>query len=86
MTDANNLTPEQKELLTETLKEIDASMSRIIGERDFIKTKKADFLDQVDIPKKVLNRLIKTYHLGNLDEEVNDQNMVAELYELAVSE
>lgn len=80
------MTPEQKELLTETLKEIDASLCRMEAERDLIKNKKTDFLEEVDIPKKVLNRLIKTYHLGNLDEEVSQQNQVAELYELAVKE
>ena len=62
-------TPEDKLKLLDALKEISASMTRVEAERDLIKTTKDDICDELQLNRKVLNKLARTYHKGNCREE-----------------
>jgi hypothetical protein len=74
-------TPEDKIKLLDALKEISASMSRIEAERDLIKNVKNDICDDLQLNRKVLNKLARTYHKGNYSEEVEMHKDFEELYE-----
>jgi hypothetical protein len=73
--------PEDKLKLLSALKEISASMSRVEAERDLIKTLKNDVCDLLDLNRKVLNKLARTYHKGNFSEEVEMHKDFEQLYE-----
>jgi uncharacterized FlgJ-related protein len=74
-------TPEDKLKLIAVLKDISASMSRIEAERDLLKTLKNDICDELELNRKVLNKLARTYHKGNYSEEVEMHKHFEELYE-----
>lgn len=74
-------TPEEKLKLLDALKEISASMTRVEAERDLIKTLKDDICDALELNRKVLNKLARTYHKGNYNEEVELHKDFESLYE-----
>lgn len=74
-------TPADKLKLLEALKEISASMSRVEAERDLMKNVKKDICDELQLNRKVLNKLARTYHKGNYSEEVELHKDFESLYE-----
>lgn len=73
--------PEDKLKLLEALKEISSSMTRVEAERDLIKNTKDDICDELQLNRKVLNKLARTYHKGNFNEEVELHKDFESLYE-----
>ena len=80
-----NLTPEQKNELHKAIREISDSMTRTEAERDLIKEIVKDQSDQLQIPKKVISKIAKTFHRQNLAHEVADHEEFVELYEKVTS-
>jgi hypothetical protein len=80
-----NLTPEQKKDLQKAVQEISDSMTRMEAERDLIKEIVKDQSDQLQIPKKVISKIAKTFHKQNLAQEVADHEEFVELYEKVTS-
>lgn len=80
-----NLTPEQKNELHKAIREISDSMTRTEAERDLIKEIVKDQSDQLQIPKKVISKIAKTFHRQNLAQEVADHEEFVELYEKVTS-
>jgi len=76
-----NLTPEQKNELHKAIREISDSMTRTEAERDLIKEIVKDQSDQLQIPKKIISKIAKTFHKQNLAQEVADHEDFVELYE-----
>ena len=74
--------PDDNLKLLDSLKEISASMSRIEAERDLLKTIKNDISDELELNRKVLNKLARTYHKGNFSEEQELHKHFEELYEI----
>jgi len=74
-------TPADKLKLLDALKEISSSMTRMEAERDLIKNVKKDVCDDLQLNRKVLNKLAKTYHKGNYNEEVELHKDFESLYE-----
>ena len=74
-------TPADKLKLIDGLKEISASMSRMEAERDLMKNVKKDLCDDLQLNRKVLNKLARTYHKGNYSEEVELHKDFESLYE-----
>lgn len=72
---------EDKIKLLDALKEISASMSRVEAERDLLKIVKNDICDELQLNRKVLNKLARTYHKGNYTEELEFQRDFEKLYE-----
>ncbi len=75
------LTPEQKKDLQGAIQEISNSMLRSEAERDLIKEIVKDQSDALQIPKKVISKIAKTFHKQNLAQEVADHEDFVELYE-----
>ncbi len=80
-----NITPEQKQDLQKAVQEISNSMTRMEAERDLIKEIVKDQSDQLQIPKKVISKIAKTFHKQNLAQEVADHEEFVELYEKVTS-
>jgi hypothetical protein len=75
------LTPEQKKDLQGAIQEISNSMLRSEAERDLIKEIVKEQSDTLQIPKKVISKIAKTFHKQNLAQEVADHEDFVELYE-----
>jgi intein-encoded DNA endonuclease-like protein len=75
------LTPEQKKTLQDAIGEISNSMIRTEAERDLIREIVKEQSDTLQIPKKVISKIAKTYHKQNLAQEVADHEDFVELYE-----
>jgi hypothetical protein len=76
-----NLTPEQKKDLQKAVHEISNSMTRMEAERDLIREIVKDQSQTLQIPKKIVSKIAKTYHKQNLAQEVADHEEFVELYE-----
>ena len=75
------LTPEQKKDLQNAIQEISNSMVRTEAERDLIREIVKEQSDTLQIPKKVISKIAKTFHKQNLAQEVADHEDFVELYE-----
>jgi hypothetical protein len=75
------LTPEQKKDLQGAIQEISNSMIRTEAERDLIREIVKEQSDTLQIPKKVISKIAKTYHKQNLAQEVAEHEDFVELYE-----
>ena len=77
----DKLTPEQKKELQGAIQEISNSMLRSEAERDLVKEIVKEQSDKLQIPKKVISKIAKTFHKQNLAQEVADHEDFVELYE-----
>lgn len=75
------LTDEQKKKLQGAIREISNSMTRTEAERDLIREIVKEQSAELQIPKKIINKIAKTYHKQNLTQEVADHEEFVELYE-----
>jgi hypothetical protein len=73
-----------REKLFKVVKECSDSMTRIEGENDLIKESISDISKQLQLPKKLVSRLVKVYHKQNFDEEVAVHEQFETLYETVV--
>jgi vacuolar-type H+-ATPase catalytic subunit A/Vma1 len=79
------LTPEQKKDLQNAIREISNSMTRTEAERDLIKDIVKAQSDNLQIPKKIISKIAKTFHKQSLHQEVADHEDFVELYEKVTS-
>jgi len=75
------LTPEQKKDLQNAIREISNSMVRTEAERDLIKDIVKTQSDNLQIPRKIINKIAKTFHKQSLHQEVADHEDFVELYD-----
>ena len=80
----NKLSEPDKEKLYKIIKECSDSMARIDGEQDFIRESIAETAKKMELPKKLVSRLVKVYHKQNYDEEVAVHEQFETLYETVV--
>jgi hypothetical protein len=80
----NQLSEPDKEKLFKIIKECSNSMVRIDGEKDYIREAIAETAKGMQLPKKLVARLIKVYHKQNYDEEVAVHEQFETLYETVV--
>lgn len=73
--------PEDIKKLKNAIQEISHSMTRMEAERDLIKEIVKEQSTELQIPKKTINKIAKTYHKQNLTQEVQDHEEFVELYE-----
>jgi len=73
-----------RDKLFKVIKECSGSLARVEGERTYIKEAIGDICKELNLPKRLVNRLLKVYHKQNFEEEtvVNDQFQT--LYETVV--
>ena len=77
-------TDDDRKKFFNAIKEISASMTRTEAERDLIKEIVKDQSETHQIPKKVINKIARTYHKQNLTEVEADHEEFVELYEKVV--
>lgn len=73
--------PADKQKLLAVLKECSASKTRVESERDLIKEAVGNISKELNLPKKIINRMVKVYHKQNFDEEVAVQDQFETLYQ-----
>lgn len=80
-----SLDEKQQRILMDGLKEISVHLSRIEGEREAIKDIVDAVKDEIIVPKKIINRLARTYHKQNFAEQNIEDKEFAKLYVSLVS-
>ena len=73
--------PVDRKKILDAMREISNSMTRIAAERDLMKDIVKDVSDNFQIPRKVVNKIAKTYHKQNLTQEVQEHEEFVELYD-----
>lgn len=74
--------PADRKTIRDALHEISASMTRIEGERDYIKETIKDITDKYPvISKRVFRKMIKVYHAQTFSQEVEEHEEFENLYE-----
>ena len=76
--------PADREKLLNVLRECSSSLTRIAGEKDYIKESVAEICKNLDLPKRLVSRMVKVYHKQNYDEEVTTHEQFETLYETVV--
>jgi hypothetical protein len=76
-----NLTPEQTKQLRGAIGEISASMTRTEAERDLIREIVKEQSAQLQIPKKIISKIAKTYHKQSLTQDIQEHEDFVELYD-----
>jgi len=74
------LTDQDKKDLLKVFGDISDSMTRVSGEKDFIKETVEALHDKYDIPKKYLKKMANIHHKQNLNEVTAEINEIEELY------
>lgn len=75
------LTDEQKKQLKGAIQEISNSMLRAEAERDLVREIVKEQSAELQIPKKIITKIAKTYHRQNLTQEIADHEEFVEIYE-----
>ena len=73
-----------KKKLLDCLRECSGSMTRMEGEKDYIKESIASISKDLQLPKKLVAKMVKVYHKQNYDEEVATHEQFEQLYETIV--
>lgn len=76
--------PADRDKLLKVIRECSDSMTRIESEREFIKESVTAVCEELQLPKKLVNKMLKTYHKQNYDEEVAVHEQFETLYETVV--
>jgi len=73
--------PADRKAILDCMKEISNSMTRIEGERDFIREAINNICDEQNLSKKTFRRMAKTYHKQNFNTEVEQHEEFEVLYQ-----
>ena len=76
--------PADREKLFKVIQECSNSMTRVDGEKDFVKESIDAIAKDLQLPKKLVARLVKVYHKQNYDEEVSTHEQFEQIYETVV--
>lgn len=83
--DVNMLSnPEDRQKLLKVIKDCSDSMTRAKSEKDFVREAVAEISEELEVPKRLVNRMVKVYHKQNFDEEVAVQDQFETLYQTVV--
>ena len=74
------LTPSEKLLMDKALKDISGSLIRIEAERELLKQIKEETCEELDLNKKVFERIARAFHKQNFPQEVELNNEFESLY------
>ncbi len=80
----NQLSDPDKQKLFKVVKECSDSMTRQDAEKDFVRESITETAKNMQLPKKLVARLVKVYHKQNFDEEVAVHEQFENLYESVV--
>ena len=62
--------PDDRKKIMDAMTEISSCMTRVEGEKSYIKETIADLHEKYQIPKKMLSRFAKCYHKSSYHEEI----------------
>jgi dihydrodipicolinate synthase/N-acetylneuraminate lyase len=79
-----SLSQEQKDRLLKAVKEMSNSLARAEGEREYVSEATKKISDDVKLSKKLVSKLVKTFHKQNFEEEVAINNEFEDLYKSLV--
>ncbi len=77
--------PDDRKKIMDAMGEISACMSRIEGEKSYIKETIADLSDKYQIPKKMLSRFAKAHHKSNYHEVIGADEEFQTMCEILVN-
>jgi hypothetical protein len=80
----NQLSEPDRDKLFKVIKECSDSMTRQEAEKDFVRESIAETAKNMQLPKRLVARLVKVYHKQNFDEEVAVHEQFETLYETVV--
>jgi hypothetical protein len=80
----NQLSEPDRDKLFKVIKECSDSMTRQDAEKDFVRESIAETSKNMQLPKRLVARLVKVYHKQNFDEEVAVHEQFETLYETVV--
>lgn len=78
--------PEDRKKIREMLQEVSNSMTRIAGEKDYIREALKEFSKQYEIPKRTLNKMAKIYHKQSYNLEQQEFEEFETLYETILNQ
>ena len=70
-----------KKVIKDAMFEISGAMTRIEGERDYIKESIAKVCEDFELNKKTFRKLVNTYHKQNFSKEVAEHEEFEKMYE-----
>ena len=76
--------PADKDKLLKLLKTCSDSLARAEAEKELIREEVKEICQQLELPKRLVNRMVKVYHKQNYDEEVATHEQFETLYETVV--
>ena len=76
--------PADRDKLLKVIRECSDSMTRAQAEKDYIREATADISKQLQLPKKLVSKMVKVYYKQNYDEEVAVHDQFETLYETVV--
>jgi hypothetical protein len=76
--------PKDREDLFKVIKECSDSMTRAEAEGEFVKESITEISKKLQLPKKLVARMVKVYHKQNFDEEVAVHEQFETLYESVI--
>jgi hypothetical protein len=80
----NQLSEPDRDKLFKIIKECSDSITRQDAEKDFVRESIAETSKNMQLPKRLVARLVKVYHKQNFDEEVAVHEQFETLYETVV--
>ena len=76
--------PVDRKAILDCMKEVSSSMTRIEGEREFIREAINEICEKQLLSKKTFRRMARVYHKQNFDEEVAVHEQFENLYETVI--
>jgi hypothetical protein len=76
--------PKDREDLLKVIKDCSDSLTRASAEGEFVKESITEVSKKLQLPKKLVSRMIKVYHKQNYDEEVAVHEQFETLYESVI--
>lgn len=73
--------PTDRKAILDCMKEISASMTRMEGEREFIREAIKDICDKQTLSKKTFRRMAKVYHKQNFNLELEEHEEFENMYQ-----
>lgn len=72
----------ERKIIKDCLQEISNSLTRIEGEREFIKEAKNEICEKLQLDKKLFNRMVKVHHKQNFANEVQENTEFEDMYSI----
>jgi hypothetical protein len=76
--------PKDRDDLFKVIKECSDSMTRADAESDYVRESITEVSKKLQVPKKLVAKMVKVYHKQNYDEEVSTHEQFETLYQTVI--